>query len=355
MTRGRTGAARSPDRRRLHPPPPRHSVHEQRAQAGRVWWRTSRLRVFGKAVKPRVKRERRWFQVYLAAAERLTHGKRNPVAAWLDELGVFGLRSHEKRVPHVCLRSADLGDRNLPPTPLGDRRMRLARWPSQEAVNVYYATSSPRLAARRADPAAPAGHQRPPDPRTTARRRDGPSSTSTVSGGTEIVRFLEIVGALGANKRRNASADPGALRRPARNPNRDLIPREAWRALVVPAMPEAGITSRQMQPLSTPGTAAPPSTRRLEQRAGDASRIGCALRGAGRPGPRRRLLGPDRLDRARRCRGGLRPHRSRACTTSSPTTSSSTTRSSRTPTSSPSSTARTTTAIPRTSRTGWPT
>ena len=35
----------------------------------------------------------------LPAPYQLTHGKRNPVAAWLDGLGLFGLRSHEKFVP----------------------------------------------------------------------------------------------------------------------------------------------------------------------------------------------------------------------------------------------------------------
>ena len=30
---------------------------------------------------------------------KLTHGKRNPIAAWLDKLGLFGKRSHEKFVP----------------------------------------------------------------------------------------------------------------------------------------------------------------------------------------------------------------------------------------------------------------
>jgi replicative DNA helicase len=29
----------------------------------------------------------------------LTHGRRNPIAAWLDSMGLFGLRSHEKFVP----------------------------------------------------------------------------------------------------------------------------------------------------------------------------------------------------------------------------------------------------------------
>jgi replicative DNA helicase len=35
----------------------------------------------------------------LPAPYRLTHGKRNPIAAWLDGLGLFGMRSHEKFVP----------------------------------------------------------------------------------------------------------------------------------------------------------------------------------------------------------------------------------------------------------------
>ena len=35
----------------------------------------------------------------LPAPYRLTHGKRNPIAAWLDKLGLFGQRSYEKFVP----------------------------------------------------------------------------------------------------------------------------------------------------------------------------------------------------------------------------------------------------------------
>ncbi len=35
----------------------------------------------------------------LPAPHRLTHGKRNPIAAWLDRLGLFGKRSYEKFVP----------------------------------------------------------------------------------------------------------------------------------------------------------------------------------------------------------------------------------------------------------------
>jgi replicative DNA helicase len=35
----------------------------------------------------------------LPAPYHLTHGRRNPIAEWLDSLGLFGLRSHEKFIP----------------------------------------------------------------------------------------------------------------------------------------------------------------------------------------------------------------------------------------------------------------
>jgi replicative DNA helicase len=41
----------------------------------------------------------------LPAPYRLTHGKRNPIAAWLDDLGLSGLRSHEKFVPEAIFRA----------------------------------------------------------------------------------------------------------------------------------------------------------------------------------------------------------------------------------------------------------
>jgi replicative DNA helicase len=55
--------------------------------------------VFGEEVRPRIRRERTWYQVYLPATKHTTHRTRNPVAKWLDELGAYGFRSWEKRVP----------------------------------------------------------------------------------------------------------------------------------------------------------------------------------------------------------------------------------------------------------------
>jgi replicative DNA helicase len=203
------------------------------------------LRVFGRSVRPRVNRERRWYQVYLAATERLTHRKRNPIAAWMDELGVFGLRSYEKRVPDAVFTQPAWAVatflRHLWAT---DGSVWLGG-PTQK-VNVYYATSSPRLASdvqtlllRLDITARVTRHENPIKGR--------PQFHVTVSGGNDIVRFLEVVGALGGDKRRNASAILEHFDGRARNPNRGVIPKEVWRELVVPAMQRAGMTSRHLQ------------------------------------------------------------------------------------------------------------
>ena len=84
---------------------PRHAIQYTTADADLAEHAGSLARqAFGDRLDPRVVREREWFQVYLSATDRLTHGKRNPVAAWLDRLGVFGLRSFEKRLPDELFR-----------------------------------------------------------------------------------------------------------------------------------------------------------------------------------------------------------------------------------------------------------
>jgi replicative DNA helicase len=80
----------------------------------------------------------------LPAPYHLTHGRRNPIAAWLDSMGLFGLRSHEKFIPpHVfSLPQGQLALflRHLWAT---DGSVTVAK---SGAVRVYYATTSERLA-----------------------------------------------------------------------------------------------------------------------------------------------------------------------------------------------------------------
>ncbi|GAA1601958.1 replicative DNA helicase [Kribbella hippodromi] len=80
----------------------------------------------------------------LPAPYRLARGKRNPIAAWLDGLGLFGLRSHEKFIPD--------GVFGLPKEQLAHFIRHLwatdgsVRWDAKLGqARIYYASTSRRL------------------------------------------------------------------------------------------------------------------------------------------------------------------------------------------------------------------
>jgi replicative DNA helicase len=81
----------------------------------------------------------------LPAPERLTHGKRNPIAAWLDKLGLFGKRSYEKFVPaEVFALPNDQVALFLKHLWATDGSV---RWDDKAGqARIYYATTSRRLA-----------------------------------------------------------------------------------------------------------------------------------------------------------------------------------------------------------------
>ncbi len=202
--------------------------------------------VFGDAIRPRIVRERSWYQTYLSSSRRLTHGVRNPVAAWLDELGVFGLRSYEKRVPDEVFRqpTAAIGLflRHLWAT---DGMVRTADgWTNYPVIR--FDSSSERLSRDVQSLLLRLG--------ITARlhcvsmgTKGRPSHRVDVSGKGDIERFLLFVGGLGRQRAR-AHAEIGAWAGAARsNTNRDTIPEEAWRSIVVPAMAQAGVSTRALQ------------------------------------------------------------------------------------------------------------
>jgi replicative DNA helicase len=82
----------------------------------------------------------------LPAPYRLARGRRNPIAEWLDTLGLFGLRSHEKFIPEpvfsfskdqlaLFLRQLCATDGSVTVSKAGN-------------VRIYYGTTSERLARR---------------------------------------------------------------------------------------------------------------------------------------------------------------------------------------------------------------
>src|SRR6184192_3669283 len=201
--------------------------------------------VFGDAIRPRIHPERTWIQVYLPPTRHLTHGVRNPIRVWLENLGAFGLRSYEKRIPEKVFKQSALGIacflRHLWAT---DGCVHLSHGVAHYA-NVYYASSSKQLALdvqklllRLTINARIARHSQ------KGKGRD--QFHVNVSGQRDIQAFLEVVGVVGQSKTTHKAAILEYLGAKRENTNRDVIPAVVWQMHAIPAMVAARVTTRAM-------------------------------------------------------------------------------------------------------------
>ena len=201
--------------------------------------------VFDDAIEPRIVAERQWFQVYLASTRHHTHGVRNVIAKWLDSLGIFGLRSHEKRVPeHVFKQHAD-----------GIAQFLRHLWATDGCIQmrggktvypaIYYASSSEQLAQDVQSLLLRIGISGRLK-RVSQGRKGRDQFHVIVSGKDDIVRFALRVGAVGEYKNDALNAVSAYISRKQANTNRDVIPAKVWQNLVKPAMANAGVTHRQL-------------------------------------------------------------------------------------------------------------
>ena len=201
--------------------------------------------IFGVNIAPRIALERRWYQVYLSATQKLTHGKRNAIAAWLDKLGVFDLRSYEKVIPQevFCQKPDDIAWflRHLWTT---DGTIVM---PEQRKIPVImYATSSERLAFDVQSLLLRLGiNSRCSRVSQNGRGRD--QFHVTITGKQDLQLFLNKVGIAGERKQLIAQKMLAHLNGIIGNTNRDVIPMEAWKLAIEPARQLAGISTRQMQ------------------------------------------------------------------------------------------------------------
>src|SRR5467141_2279610 len=202
------------------------------------------IQVFGDRVRPRIHPERTWIQVYLPPTRHLTHGVRNPIRVWLEELGVFGLRSHEKYVPAKVFNQSFAGIasflRHLWAT---DGCVRLT---SDHYAAIYYASSSMRLATDVQSLLLRLGINA-----RLSRHSQGTKGRDqfhvTLSGQSEMLAFLSIVGVLGVEKISHKALVLEYLLTREGKTNRDVIPSDVWPLIAQPAMAVGGITQRSMQ------------------------------------------------------------------------------------------------------------
>ena len=204
------------------------------------------VEVFGGAVAPRVQSERTWFQVYLVSTRRHTHGVRNAVAEWLDELEIWGRRSYEKQVPAVVFTQSEEGiSRFLRHLWATDGCIRKVEGKSPRAA-IYYASSSQRLAADVQSLLLRLGInarlKRLPQP---GQGRD--QYHVIVSGKTDVLAFADRVGAVGAYKQQALAVVRRFAESLTENTNRDVVPAAVWEKAVRPAMVAAGVSGRVLQ------------------------------------------------------------------------------------------------------------
>ncbi|SIQ55327.1 replicative DNA helicase [Micromonospora avicenniae] len=160
----------------------------------------------------------------LPAPYRLARGRRNPIAEWLDGLGLFGLRSHEKFVPGPVF--------GLPKEQITLFLHHLWATDGSVCVNksgrggrIYYSSTSRRMLdeisrlllrygiTARIKTVSVAGHR--------------PQYTLDISGRDDQLRFLREIGVHG--ERARGCADLlSALEAVKSNPNVDTVPREVW-------------------------------------------------------------------------------------------------------------------------------
>jgi replicative DNA helicase len=202
------------------------------------------INIFGDTVKPRIQKERDWYQVYLPSTQRLTHNVSNPITVWLKSMGVFGLRSHEKYIPDQIF------EQNNEVISTFIRHL----WSTDGCIKtyskghpkIYYASSSLKLANTLKSLLLRLG--------ITARLHRYSQGTKgmdqyhvTISGYENLSLFSALVGAVGVDKIRHLSLVNDYLASKSGNTNRDVIPKSVWRSHVVPSMMKIGMTTRQMQ------------------------------------------------------------------------------------------------------------
>jgi replicative DNA helicase len=202
--------------------------------------------VFKDEVRPRIARERQWYQVYLSSTRQHTHRVHSAVTDWLRQLGVWNLRSYEKRVPAEVFKQPNTGIacflRHLWAT---DGSIQLIKGKKTRPI-IYYASSSAQLSQDVQALLLRLG--------INARRQciaqNGKGRDQyhvTVTGKPDLLQFARLVGAAGAYRQGRLAEVEAYLQLHPANTNRDIIPHAVWRQYVVPAMQREKLTSRQLQ------------------------------------------------------------------------------------------------------------
>ena len=205
---------------------------------GRIVAEAARVE-FGCEVK-RYAGRRSWHQLLISGNGNRWHPA--GVNAWLRELGIFGQRSHEKRIPPEAFRLGDAQIGLLLRHLWATDGTITARAHGRGSHTVFYSTNSPGLAS---DVAALLLRLGIVARTYTARKAGYRQSYFVAVSGTSAQRlFLDQVGAFGP-RRPQADRLAAMLEGAAPNTNVDTLPRSAFER-VRSSMKTRGISQRAM-------------------------------------------------------------------------------------------------------------
>jgi replicative DNA helicase len=170
---------------------------------------------------------------------------RNPVAKWLDAMGIYGLRSYEKYVPECVFRQPKDGIacflRHLWAT---DGTSCITA--NRPIPTIRYATSSSRLAYSVQSLLLRIGINALIT-RVPQKEKGRDQYHIDVNGRIDQEMFISTIGMVGERKKNMLENVRLHLSAQVNKQQRDVLPKEIWSYIVVPFMQATGATTRQIQ------------------------------------------------------------------------------------------------------------
>jgi len=198
---------------------PIHYTSQDKANLDYVAQAANKL--FG--ITARVVEQGTWKHIYLPSPYRLARGKRHPIALWFEEMGIWNLRSYEKRIPTKLFKQ-----------PKGAIRLFLHHlWATDGCIfykegkpgKIYYSSTSKRLAEQVQHLLLRLGILSAL--RQVPQGKHRPGYHVDISGKEMQMLFLSEIGCFGARGEKIIDFI-AALQTKTKNPNRDIVPKEIW-------------------------------------------------------------------------------------------------------------------------------
>ena len=179
------------------------------------------------AVKTRIVKERTWYQAYFTSVRPVSKNYRNPMVQWLDNLGIWGLRSPQRFMPGEVFQ-----------LPLADIKLFLRHlWATdgcvwidkkQTRISIYYASASRTLAGNVQSLLLRCGILS----NIHVNRKKGYKDVYHVCVDSQEMqtRFVQEIGGF-ADRLNKTEKAKLILAKIKPNPNLDVIPKQVWQII----------------------------------------------------------------------------------------------------------------------------